>query len=443
MAATPRATNSCGGTFAPAAGNTSLSLSGGAIGAAGGSCAVSVSVTGTTAGAKVNTTGAVTSTEGGAGLDGVGHPERVRSAGCRQSFSPATIAVGGVSTLTLSFTNPAANPGGLTGIALSDTFPAGVQVDTAPGATNSCGGTFAPAAGATTVSLSGGAIAAAGGTCAVSVKVKATTSGAKVNSTGAVSSTEGGTGGTATATLSVLPPDLVVTKGCSPAAPATLASGGVVSCTLVVSNAAATAPASIAAGTALVQDAVTLPAGVTGQVVAVAAAAGYSCPLVPSTPGPVTLTVTCTATAADTLASGQVRAFTVSVRLTNTGATAQSVSDVATVDPAAAIPETNEDNNTSGTVTTAVAVGTPSTPPPATTADLALTKVALVDPVTLGVSPVVFAVTVTNLGPAAAAGWWCRTRCRRRRRRRTCRGHSWTRRGRRAVAAGRRRLRRR
>ena len=52
------------------------------------------------------------------------------------------------------------------------------------------------------MSFSAGTIAASG-TCTVTVNVTATTAGAKVNTTGNVTSTNGGTGNTGTATLTV------------------------------------------------------------------------------------------------------------------------------------------------------------------------------------------------------------------------------------------------
>jgi hypothetical protein len=187
-------------------GATSISLTGGTIGSAGGSCAVSVKVKATTGGAKVNTTGAVSSTQGGAGLTAtdtlsVGQPPTVT-----KSFAPTQISVGGTSTLTISFTNP--NAFSLSNLAISDTFPADLEVDATPMETNTCGGTFAPTGGATSISLSGGSLAASPGSCAISVKVKATSSGVKTNTTGNVSTTETGAGSTGTANLTVVgPPD--------------------------------------------------------------------------------------------------------------------------------------------------------------------------------------------------------------------------------------------
>jgi uncharacterized repeat protein (TIGR01451 family) len=207
--------NTCGGTFAPTAGATSISLTGGAIATAGNNCTISVNVRGTTAGAKLNTTGTVSSTEGGTGLTANATLNVFAPPTITKAFSPTSIAPNGTSTLTITITNPAGNPAGVTGVAVSDTFPAGMEVHTTPGTTNTCGGTFTAAAMATSISLTGGSIATAGGSCSISVTVRGTTPGPKLNTTGTVSSTEGGTGLTASATLTVAAPPTVA-KSFSP-----------------------------------------------------------------------------------------------------------------------------------------------------------------------------------------------------------------------------------
>jgi uncharacterized repeat protein (TIGR01451 family) len=57
-----------------------------------------------------------------------------------------------------------------------------------------------------------GAVLLANSSCTLSIDVLATAVGDQVNTTGAVTSVEGGTGGTATATVSVVVPDLTITK---------------------------------------------------------------------------------------------------------------------------------------------------------------------------------------------------------------------------------------
>jgi uncharacterized repeat protein (TIGR01451 family) len=121
------------------------------------------------------------------------------------------VPLASVTSLSFTITNSnAAN--GLTGVAVTDTLPAGLVVSTPNGLTGTCGaGTITAAAGANSVSLTGGTIVASG-SCTFGVNVTSTGAGDQVNTTGTVTSTNGGTGTTATATLTVLAPDLTITK---------------------------------------------------------------------------------------------------------------------------------------------------------------------------------------------------------------------------------------
>lgn len=69
VAASPGLTNTCGGSWAPAGGDTLLNLAGGSLNA-GQSCTVSVTVTSTQGGRQDNAAGAPFSTEGGTGVPG-------------------------------------------------------------------------------------------------------------------------------------------------------------------------------------------------------------------------------------------------------------------------------------------------------------------------------------------------------------------------------------
>jgi uncharacterized repeat protein (TIGR01451 family) len=124
-----------------------------------------------------------------------------------KAFSAATVGLNQSVTLTFTLTNP--NPAtDLTGVGFSDDMPSGLLIANP----DSLGGTC----DITTVVLSPinismvGAVLTAGSSCTISVDVLATAAGDQVNTTGAVTSVEGGTGGTATATVSVLVPDLTV-----------------------------------------------------------------------------------------------------------------------------------------------------------------------------------------------------------------------------------------
>jgi uncharacterized repeat protein (TIGR01451 family) len=366
VAATPNATTSgCGSpTFAPAAGNTSLSFSGGTI-AASGTCTVTVDVTATTAGSKVNTTGTVTSTNGGSGNTGTSTLTALSPPSIAKSFSPNPIAVGGVSTLTFTITNPNAGTA-LTGVAFTDSFPAGLQVAATPNATLSgCGSpTFAPAAGNTSLSFSGGTIAASG-TCTVTVDVTATTAGDKVNTTGTVTSTNGGSGNTGTSTLAVLSPPSIA-KSFSPNP---IAVGGVSTLTFTITNPNA--------GTALSGVAFTdsFPAGLQVAATPNATTSGCGSPTFAPAAGNTSLSFS-----GGTIAASGTCTVTVDVTATTAGGKANTTGTVTS---------TNGGSGNTGTATLAVL-----SPP-------AIAKSFSPNPIAVGgVSTLTFTITNPNAGTA-------------------------------------------
>ena len=198
-------TGSCGaGTITATAGTNTISLSGGTI-AASSSCTFSVNVTGTAAGQQTNTTGNVTSTEGGTGGTATASINVVAPPSIAKAFNPTTIPLNGTTALTFTITNPAANSVAETGVAFTDTLPTGLVVSTPNGLSNTCGGTATAVAGSTSISLTGGTIAV-NTNCTLVVNVTGTASGQYTNTSGAVSSTNGGTGNTASANLTVATP---------------------------------------------------------------------------------------------------------------------------------------------------------------------------------------------------------------------------------------------
>ncbi len=220
VVATPNAaaTSCAGGTVTAVAASGSVSLSGATI-PANGSCTVSVNVTGTAAGAQNNITGNVSSLEGGTGGTAQASVAVLLPPAISKSFGAARIPLNGSTTLTFTVTNPGANVLGLTGVAFTDSFPGGIVVATPNALTNSCtGGAVVAAAGSGSVSLSGATITT-GASCTVSVNVTGASGGDWTNTTGAVTSTNGGTGSTASANLSVtVPPTVTQTFG-SPTIP--------------------------------------------------------------------------------------------------------------------------------------------------------------------------------------------------------------------------------
>jgi hypothetical protein len=211
VVATPNGlTGSCGGTITAAAATSSVSLSAATL-AASSSCNFSVNVTGITAGARNNTTAAVTSTNGGTGGTASASLAVVAPPTISKAFGAGGVAVNGTTSLSFTITNPAANTVSLTGVAFTDTLPLGIIVATPNGLTGTCGGgTVTATAGSSSASLSGATLAASA-SCIFSVNVTGTTAGGFTNTTNSVTSTNGGTGNTGSANLSVATPP-VITK---------------------------------------------------------------------------------------------------------------------------------------------------------------------------------------------------------------------------------------
>lgn len=130
--------------------------------------------------------------------------------GVTKSFTPASIAPGGASTLTVTLTN--GNASAITGVAFSDTYPAGMTNAGVPNPVTTCGpgvATAAPGPAGASLSLSGGTIPP-NGSCTVSVTVTAGGAGPYLNDlpAGAVTSPNSapsdGVGSAATLTVGVL-----------------------------------------------------------------------------------------------------------------------------------------------------------------------------------------------------------------------------------------------
>jgi len=132
-----------------------------------------------------------------------------------KGFSPASIVPNGLSTLTITITNPAA--AAQDGVAFTDNLPANVVVAIPNGLTSTCGGTATATAGSGSISLTGGSVADSG-SCAISVNVTSSIPGTYNNTTGPVSSTfgTGSTSNTATLTVGTAPTTLTLTSSLNP-----------------------------------------------------------------------------------------------------------------------------------------------------------------------------------------------------------------------------------
>jgi hypothetical protein len=118
-------------------------------------------------------------------------------------FGLSSIAINGVSPLTIVMTNPAGNIIPLTGVAFVDPLPAGLVVATPSSLTTSCAsGSVTAAPGSSSISMTGATIPV-NDSCQVTVNVMGTASGTVTNITNPVTSTNGATGNAATASITV------------------------------------------------------------------------------------------------------------------------------------------------------------------------------------------------------------------------------------------------
>jgi uncharacterized repeat protein (TIGR01451 family) len=185
--------NTCGGTPTAAAGSNVIIISGATL-AAGANCTFSVNVSASAPSIYLVNSGPISAQNGGLGLSGsalltVNKPPTL------VSVTPGTssIFLGGTTSLTYVLSNP--NGGtSLTGVALTDTLPAGLIVSSPTGASTTCsGGTVTAASGGSTISLSGATLAA-NTSCSFTVDVTGAIGGNLTFSSGAPTSANGGTG---------------------------------------------------------------------------------------------------------------------------------------------------------------------------------------------------------------------------------------------------------
>ncbi|WP_347260646.1 hypothetical protein [Rudaea sp.] len=195
----PASTNCGNGVPSATVGGNTLSIAGGDV-AANGSCTITVPVLLAAPGPYVNkqsniNADAVINTNGVTATVTAVVPPTVSKA-----FSASPIHAGSPTTLTITLSNPNAATA-LSGVSLTDALPAGTYVYATPAASNTCGGTFAPAASATTLTLTGGAIAA-NASCQLTVQVTGT-SGSYTNTipAGGLKTDQGDNVDPATATL--------------------------------------------------------------------------------------------------------------------------------------------------------------------------------------------------------------------------------------------------
>jgi arabinogalactan endo-1,4-beta-galactosidase len=122
-----------------------------------------------------------------------------------KTFGASSMALNATTSLTFNVSNPNAALA-LSGIGFADPLPSGLIVSSPNGLTGSCGGgVIIASAGSNNVSLSGASLSA-GASCTFAVNVTGTSAGLQSNVTSAVSSTEAGDGGMASAQITVAGP---------------------------------------------------------------------------------------------------------------------------------------------------------------------------------------------------------------------------------------------
>jgi len=170
----------------------------------------------------------------------------------QKAFEPATAPAGATVQMTITLNNP--NATALTGVGFADTYPAGLVNGSAPViVSNDCGGSVTAAAGAGSLMLAGGTIAA-NTSCAIIANVVGASEGALVNTTGPITSDNALPGDPPTGTFVVTPSaDVSIAK----TGPVAVEAGASISWTLAIANAGPSA----ADGTSFSD---VVPAGVTG-----------------------------------------------------------------------------------------------------------------------------------------------------------------------------------
>ena len=197
----------CGGTLTAEEGSSVVTLTGGSIPAAG-SCLIRVDVSSDVKGSYTNTlpAGALQTDVGSnaapatSTLIVVKHDVK-KAPSVSKAFSPDTIKVNALSTLTIELDNPNSVVAIMTA-PLTDTLPAGLSFVGYP--TNSCGGDVKLSADGSQATLTGGRIPAMG-SCAVTIKVTSKKAGSYCNKlpAGALQTDQGCSADEASATLTV------------------------------------------------------------------------------------------------------------------------------------------------------------------------------------------------------------------------------------------------
>lgn len=258
VAGSPNTT--CGGVVTATTGGSKVILTGGSIPAKS-SCTVTVTVTAANGGNFINSlaAGALQTGNGNNASPAIAtltvNAPVVIKPTLGKAFSPATINAGGISTLTITLSNPDSTIASLIA-PFTDTLPTGIVV--AGSASTSCNGTVNAPTGGSTVTLVQGSIPANNGSCTITVPVMAANGGSYINSlaAGALKTSNGNNISGAISTLTVNFPIVIPPTLGKAFSPVTINAGETSTLTLTLSNPDATAASLIAALTD------TLPSGI-------------------------------------------------------------------------------------------------------------------------------------------------------------------------------------
>lgn len=260
VAQTPNPTDGCGGNLTDNSGAGSISLSGASI-AAGQTCTIALDVTGTQAGTQNNTTGPVSSNEGGAGAPATASITVTNNVPTvSDGFGQSSIPVGAGTTLSFMVTNPAGNAT-ITGVGFTDTLPGGLTISAPNGQSSSCTsgastpGTLTATQATQAISLTGASIAG-GESCTYTINVTGTQAGSLTNTPGSLTDDQADSISFPSAAITVVPdaPPTIANAF----APGDIRLGGTSQLTFTITN-----PAANPAAATGVRFDDTLPAGLT------------------------------------------------------------------------------------------------------------------------------------------------------------------------------------
>jgi uncharacterized repeat protein (TIGR01451 family) len=226
-------------------GSTSITMASGTAVPPGG-CTIVVTVTSSTPGTVNNTTGSLVTDAGTAPPATAPVTVTATAPTLAKTIVPASIAVGGTATLTITIGNSNAVPMTLTA-AFTDSMPPGVT--TIGPNSGTCAGAVVAL---TSVTLPSGTTVPVGG-CTIIVPITSSTRGSVTNTTSALTTGFGGAP-PASAPLTVVPSSVGLAKTI---APSSIATGGTATLTIRLSNAG---PSPVTLTSAFVD---TMPAGVT------------------------------------------------------------------------------------------------------------------------------------------------------------------------------------